>query len=208
MPVVRWHQVMAESRESQFRTGQPVWVIQPDGLRRRAEYVGEGERSGPPSVPRALVIYADASGADIVEVSRLRPLDAGERRVGRAAQAGEAAARRAERARQRGQAAARRSAELRAGTTDPHERVQDAIERAFSAADAAKEAEAGAAEALDRAAEAWERAAYAQQRLAGAAKRYGEVRAPAHRLAAADAFQRATGARQAAAAARQRISAL
>jgi hypothetical protein len=195
---------MAESRDSQFRTGQPVWVTRPDGPPRPGEYVGESERRPAPS---ALVIYADASGADVVEVSRLRPRDAVGRGMRRAAQAGEAAARRAERPRQPGQTTARRSPELRAGATDPHGRVQDAIERAFAAADAANEAEAGAAEALDRAAATWERAAYAQQRLVEAAERYGDVRAPAHRLAVTEAFHRASGARKAAAAARQRISA-
>jgi hypothetical protein len=197
---------MAENRDSLFRTGQSVWVIQPDGPPRPAEYLGEGERRGPSSATNALVIYADASGADVVEVWRLRPRDAVERRGRRAAEAGQAAARRAELARQRGQAAARRSAEFRAEGTDPKARVQGAIERAFAAADAAKDAEAGAAEALDRAAKAWERAACTQERLAEAAERCGDARAPAHRLAVTQASQRATGAREAAAAARQRVS--
>jgi hypothetical protein len=194
---------MAESRDSQFRTGQLVWVMEPDGPPRPAEYVGESESCGAPSAPSALVVYADASGADVVDVSRLRRRDAVEGRISRAARAGKAAARRAE----SGQAAARRSAELRAAGGDPRERVQDAIGRAFAAADAANRVEAGAAEALDRAAAAWERAAYAQQRLVEATERCGDVRAPAHRLAVTEAVQRATSAREAAAAARQRISA-
>jgi hypothetical protein len=198
---------MAESRDSQFRTGQPVWVTQPGGPPRPGEYVGESESCGPPGAPSALVIYGDASGADVVEVSRLRPRNAEGRGIRRAGQASEAAARRAERARQPGHTTAGRTAELSAGGTDPHERVQDAIERAFAAANVANEAEAGAAEALDRAAATWERAAYAQQRLAEAAERCGDSRAPAHRLAVTEAFHRATGAREAAAAARQRISA-
>jgi hypothetical protein len=208
---VRRHQVMPNSRDSQFRTGQPVWVIQPAGPPRSAEYVGESESRGPHKALRALVIYADASGADVVEVSRLRPREAVERRARRTAQAGGADPTRAERPRQRGQSALAAPAErlpprLKAGALDPRERVQAAIERAFAAADAANEAEAGAAEALDRAAATWERVAHAQQRLVEAAERYGDVRAPAHRLAVTEAFQRATGAREAAAAARQRIS--
>jgi hypothetical protein len=200
-------QVMADNRHSLFRTGQPVWVIQPDGPPRPAEYLGEGGSSGTSRAPNVLVIYADASGADVVAVARLRPRDPLERPTRRAAQAGDAAAQRAERARRRGQAAARRSAELRAGRPDPNERVQGAIARAFAAADAAKEAEESAAEALDRAAESWVRAACTQQRLAEAAERYGDMRAPAHRLAVTEAFHRAAGAREAAAAARQRVSA-
>jgi hypothetical protein len=204
---VRWHRVMAKSRDSQFRTGQPVWVIQPDGPPRPGEYVGESESCGAPRAPSALVIYADASGVDVVEVSRLRPREAMGRGTRRAAQTAEAAPGRAKRARQPRQTAARRSTGPKAGGRDPHERVQDAIERAFAATDAANEAEAGAAEALDRAAATWERAAYAQQRLVEAAERCGDVRAPAHRLAVTEAFHRATGAREAATAARQRISA-
>jgi hypothetical protein len=198
---------MAESRDSHFRTGQPVWVIQPDGPPRPAEYLGEGESCSPSRAPNALVVYADASGADVVDVSRLRLRDAVKRSAGHASEAGGAAARQTERARQRGQVAARRPAQFRAGGTDPKERVQGAIERAFSAADAANQAEEAAADALDRAAQAWERAAWTQRRLAEAAEGYGDVRAPAHRLAVTDAFQRATGARAAAAAARQRASA-
>ncbi|MBV8430877.1 MAG: hypothetical protein JO244_06935 [Solirubrobacterales bacterium] len=194
-----------DSRDPHFRTGQPVWVVEPDGSSRAAEYIGEGERRRHRSgAPNALVIFVDASGAEVVEVSRLRPRQVTGANLHRAARARDAAARRAQRSRGRRQGGAQRASELETGGPDPRQSMQDAVVRAYTAAETAKEAEACAAEALDGAAEAWERAARAEQRLAEVAERCGDARAPAHRIAAQEAFQRATGAREAAVAARQR----
>jgi hypothetical protein len=64
---------MIEIGDGQFHKGEPVWVIQDDGSRRAAEYVGVGETSawfgGPPSV---IVVYPEGSGA-MVEVDRVIP---------------------------------------------------------------------------------------------------------------------------------------
>jgi hypothetical protein len=58
--------------DSLFHQGQPVWVIEPDGSQRAAEYVGEGELSawfgGPPAV---LVVYLDTRTGEAVEVDRV-----------------------------------------------------------------------------------------------------------------------------------------
>ena len=34
---------MTDRDDSQFHTGQPVWVMEPDGSQRPGEYVGEGQ---------------------------------------------------------------------------------------------------------------------------------------------------------------------
>jgi hypothetical protein len=63
---------MSEIGDSQFHKGQPVWVIEPDGSQRPADYVGEGETSawfgGPPTV---LVVYLDTRTGAAVEVDRV-----------------------------------------------------------------------------------------------------------------------------------------
>ncbi len=60
-----------------FSKGQPVWVIEPDGARREADYVGEGETSswfgGAPSV---YVVFLDTREGALVEVDRVVPRDA------------------------------------------------------------------------------------------------------------------------------------
>ncbi len=62
-----------------FHEGQPVWVVQGDGSRRAAEYVGEGEMSawfgGSPTV---IVVYPDTRSGAAVEVDRVIARDAGE----------------------------------------------------------------------------------------------------------------------------------
>jgi hypothetical protein len=67
---------MANIGDSQFRKGQPVWVIEEDGSQRAAEYVGEGETSawfgGPPKV---FVVYVDTRAGDAVEAERVIPRD-------------------------------------------------------------------------------------------------------------------------------------
>jgi hypothetical protein len=68
---------MTEIGDSEFQRGQRIWVIEPDGSQRAAEYVGEGETSawfgGPPTV---FVVYADTRAAAAVEVARVLPRDA------------------------------------------------------------------------------------------------------------------------------------
>jgi hypothetical protein len=59
-----------------FHKGEPVWVVQADGSRRPAEFVGEGELSawfgGPPTV---LVVYPDTRSGEAVEVDRVLARD-------------------------------------------------------------------------------------------------------------------------------------
>lgn len=63
---------MTDIGDSEFRKGQPVWVIEQDGSRRAAEYVGEAETSawfgGPPKV---FVVYLDTRAGGAVEVERV-----------------------------------------------------------------------------------------------------------------------------------------
>src|SRR5436305_5571258 len=124
-------QPMTDRDDSQFHTGQPVWVMEPDGSQRPGEYVGERQRSGGP--PQALVVYLDRPGAEVVVTDRLRPRDAIDRGASPAKQAGKAAARRAEQARQRGRAAGRRATELRQTRED---RAHKPAERTLSASEA------------------------------------------------------------------------
>jgi hypothetical protein len=55
-----------------FRTGQPVWVTQPDGSTRPAEYVGQATSECLDGWGMALVIYVDASEHDAVDIQRLQ----------------------------------------------------------------------------------------------------------------------------------------
>ena len=189
----------ADSDERQFHTGQPVWVIEPDGSERPGEYLGEGEESGAlPGPPKALIIFIDAPGVDVVEVERLRLRAVQEPGACLAAQAGAATATRAAQAREGAQAAGPRAAE-------PHEegflsrhRDGEAAERAFAAADAAKAAGVSAAQALDCAAEAHERAARAHEHAAEVAERRGDGSGPRHRRAAEEAHEAARRDRTAA----------
>jgi hypothetical protein len=68
---------MAEIGDSLFHRGQPVWVLEPDGSQRPAEYVGEGETAawfgGPPVV---YVVYADIRQGAEVELDRVIARDA------------------------------------------------------------------------------------------------------------------------------------
>ncbi len=65
---------MDDVNQGPFHKGQPVWVIQGDGSRRPAEYVGEGELSawfgGSPTV---IVVFGDAHEGAAVEVDRVIP---------------------------------------------------------------------------------------------------------------------------------------
>ena len=63
---------MTDIGDTLFHKGQAVWVIEPDGSQRAAEYVGEGETSawfgGPPTV---IVIFPDTHIGQAVEVDRV-----------------------------------------------------------------------------------------------------------------------------------------
>ena len=63
---------MTDIGDTEFQKGQPIWVIEPDGSQRAAEYVGEGELSawfgGTPTV---FVVYEDTRDGAQVEVDRV-----------------------------------------------------------------------------------------------------------------------------------------
>lgn len=63
---------MPATGDGPFQRGEPIWVVQGDGSRRAAEFVGEGEQSawfgGPPTV---LVVYPDTRSGEAVEVDRV-----------------------------------------------------------------------------------------------------------------------------------------
>ena len=67
---------MSDVVDGPFRKGQLVWVVQTDGSRRPAEYVGEGEMSawfgGSSTV---IVVYPDTQSGAAVEVDRVLPRD-------------------------------------------------------------------------------------------------------------------------------------
>jgi len=58
--------------DSLFHKGQPVWVVQGDGSRVAAEYVGEGEMSawfgGTPTV---IVVYPETETGEAVATDRV-----------------------------------------------------------------------------------------------------------------------------------------
>ena len=63
---------MSNIGDGRFHKGQRIWVMQPDGSQRAAEYVGEGELSawfgGSPTV---FVVYPDTKSGEAVEVDRI-----------------------------------------------------------------------------------------------------------------------------------------
>ena len=63
---------MTEIGDSLCHKCQDVWVMQPDGSRRAAEYAGQAEMSswfgGAPSV---IVVYPDTATGEAVEVDRV-----------------------------------------------------------------------------------------------------------------------------------------
>lgn len=67
---------MSAVGDGPFHKGEAVWVVQADGSRRAAEFVGEGELSawfgGP---PRVLVVYPDTKSGEAVEVDRVLARD-------------------------------------------------------------------------------------------------------------------------------------
>ena len=67
---------MTSIGDGQLDKGQPIWVMEPDGSARAAEYVGEGETSawfgGPPTV---IVVDVESRTGESVEVDRVVPRD-------------------------------------------------------------------------------------------------------------------------------------
>jgi len=65
---------MTDIGDGQFHKGQAIWVVNPDGTQRAAEFVGEGELSawfgGAPTV---IVVYPDTRTGEAVEVNRVLP---------------------------------------------------------------------------------------------------------------------------------------
>ena len=63
---------MRHLSDGPFRKGEPIWVVEPNGTRRAAEFVGDRESGtwfgGAASV---LVIYADTNTTDAVEFDRI-----------------------------------------------------------------------------------------------------------------------------------------
>ena len=63
---------MTDIGDSLFHKGQDVWVIQPDGSRRAAEYVGTGELSAWfGGAPQVIVVYPDDASGGAVDVDRV-----------------------------------------------------------------------------------------------------------------------------------------
>jgi hypothetical protein len=58
--------------DSMFSRGERIWVVEPGGSQRAAEYVGEGETTawfgGPPTV---IVVYEDTRTGGLVEADRV-----------------------------------------------------------------------------------------------------------------------------------------
>jgi hypothetical protein len=64
--------IVADIGDSLFHKGQDVWVIQGDGSRRAAEYVGQGELSAWfGGAPTAIVVYPDSGSGESVEIDRI-----------------------------------------------------------------------------------------------------------------------------------------
>lgn len=63
---------MSDIGDSLFHRGQPVWVVQADGSRRAAEYVGEGELSAwLGGTPTVIVVYPETGTGEAVETDRV-----------------------------------------------------------------------------------------------------------------------------------------
>ena len=63
---------MADIGDTFFHRGQDVWVLQSDGSRTAAEYVGQAEMSAWfGGAPRVIVVYPDAAAGEAVEVDRV-----------------------------------------------------------------------------------------------------------------------------------------
>jgi hypothetical protein len=68
---------MSSIGDSRFHKGQPVWVIQPDGSQRPAEYVGEAELGAWfGGSPQVIVVFTDTKTGAEVDVDRVIARDA------------------------------------------------------------------------------------------------------------------------------------
>ena len=67
---------MSSIGDGRFHKGQPIWVIEPDGSERAAEYVGEGETSawfgGAPTV---MIVHPETESGELVPIDRVIPRD-------------------------------------------------------------------------------------------------------------------------------------
>ncbi|HUA11938.1 MAG TPA: hypothetical protein VMA83_08040 [Solirubrobacteraceae bacterium] len=67
---------MADIAGGPFNRGQEVWVVQSDGSRRAAEYVGEADMSAWfGGAPMAIVVFPDDHSGAEVEMDRVLPRD-------------------------------------------------------------------------------------------------------------------------------------
>ena len=63
---------MTDIGDSLFHEGQGVWVLQSDGSRRAAEYVGQAEMSAWfGGAPRVIVVDPETAVGEAVEVDRV-----------------------------------------------------------------------------------------------------------------------------------------
>ena len=67
---------MRHLEDSPFHKGQDVWVVDPGGARRPAEFVGQAETNdwfgGAPTV---IVVFPDDASSAMVELDRVLPRD-------------------------------------------------------------------------------------------------------------------------------------
>jgi hypothetical protein len=64
--------------DSRFHKGDAIWVVEPDGSQRAAEYVGEGELSAWfGGAPMVYVVYEDTRQGGSVQVDRVIRRDPG-----------------------------------------------------------------------------------------------------------------------------------
>jgi hypothetical protein len=67
---------MTSIGDGQFHKDQPIWVIEPGGGRRAADFVGEGELSAWfGGSPKVIVVYLDTRSGETVDVDRVIPRD-------------------------------------------------------------------------------------------------------------------------------------
>jgi hypothetical protein len=65
---------MTDIGDGTFHKGQPVWVVEPDGTRRAAEFVGEaGAATWFGGATRVIVVYLDTQTGEAVEVDCVYP---------------------------------------------------------------------------------------------------------------------------------------
>lgn len=65
---------MTDIGDNQFHKGDPVWVLEPDGSQRAADYVGEAETSAWfGGSPQVFVVYLDTRSGESVGAERVIP---------------------------------------------------------------------------------------------------------------------------------------